>query len=329
MASLFTIPNEILNEIALYLRPGATANLLSTCRSLSSRLAPAMIQHDISPKTGLHALHWAANEGHLPLLRRLLLLFPVDFPDHNGHTALYYACRGWNMSEAVAETIVPFLLANGANIHGGATTTSSSVFAPLAAAFLAGWARVARILLDAGADPNCTSADGAAIILVPVKRGECEAMEMLLDYGADITGTGEDGTDPFMVAVEHGQLAVVHNLVTRGVDVRCVDSRGNTPLLQAIYFEHSDVAMYLAQLRGVDITSGSEAFDSPLHSAVQEGWHALVGVLIDQGCPVDGVDRLGRTAVQVAVAMGWGKIVGMVLAEEARRAVVDTMPSKD
>lgn len=318
MSTILTVPNEILDQIAVYLLPRATANLLLTCRSLSTRLAPNMSRHARSPKNGLHALHWAADHRYLPLLQSLLPLFSVDLPDACGNTALYYTCRGRAKPEASAEEIVRFLITHGANPNGGKHVHASR---PLLVAFHSGYARVAAMLLEAGADPNCESRDGDPLMFTPLMCGDQAFLELLLDHGADITRTDTDGDYPVMVAIQHGHLEILKMLIGRGADLRCVSDHGATPLLQAIAGDRVDIAVYLAGLPGVDLTRHCVLGIVPLHFSARMGFDTVVRVLIDQGCLVDSLDPRGHTALQFALAGGHSTVVQILLEKGANSEI--------
>lgn len=227
MPSLFTIPNEIFEGIIFYLDPLATSHLLITCRALSSRLAPVMVQLAVIRRAELYALHRAADRKYLRLLQSILPLFPAD---SHGDPALF--------------------------------------------------------------------------------------------HGADIHGCGEDGTIPLMIAVQYGDLEIVKMLVAKAANLRRVNPEGCTPLIQAICYGHEELAVYLAGLHGVDISSANNVGDAPLHLAAAAGWESVVRILVNQGCPVDSVDRKGFTALQIAVAKGWNTIVEILLEKGAERDIV-------
>lgn len=324
MPSLLKIPNELLSEIAVHLDALATSNLQITCRSLSSRLAPAMLQHAISPKHGVQALHWAAQRGHLALLKRILPMFPVDLPDACGDTALYYACRGAVGDQATVEAIVRLLVAHGADVNGGSGfsaggSVQSTACTPLMVALRTGFAGVARMLLDAGGDPNCVSRNGDPLLVIPAQHGDREWLERLLDHGAAINGPGGSATNPLMAAVEYGHLDIVRVLLDRGAELRYVDSYGDTPVLQAVFYGRVEVAEYLVALPGADITSCNSFGDSPLLMAAGLGLHTVVMALLDRGCPLDGVNLISRSALEIARTKGWDVVERIILEEIAWR----------
>ena len=51
---------------------------------------------------------------------------------------------------------------------------------------------IARLLLDAGADPNAFATTGETPLMVAAKNLDVGMVELLLDYGADVTAWDAD-----------------------------------------------------------------------------------------------------------------------------------------
>lgn len=358
MASLFTIPNEILNEITIYLDHLAVSRLLVTCRALSTRLAPTMLYHAASPKHGMHALHWAAEHGHRPLLQQLVPLFPVDLPGNDNMTALQLAVRASH-----DPLVLEYLLVHGANanhvdglgrtalIHACEATTKDWVAAhqtfrsprgtvasaeatvrllithgadptaedscPLMCAMMNRVINVARVMLDAGCEPNQTRPNGTPIIIWAVYGGHVDWVELFLEYGADANTKSSDGTCLLMLAAGLGLLDVVKSLLAHGADLGCVSNDGDTLLIHAMSSQRSEVAEYLASVDGVDLTSWGRAGRAPIHLAVRLLYIPVLMVLIQRGYPLNDVDRYGYTALRIADSMRCVSVVRILLAAGA------------
>lgn len=353
MPTLSTIPNELLDRIAFYLGPLATSYLLLTCRLLASSLSPAMHRYAIAPKDGMHALHWAAEKGHLPLLQRLLSHVPVDLldssgrtalqatscvcnnplvlehlllqgadvnhTDHRGFTALHYACEEQIGMPATAEATVCILITHGANVN---IQGHNPISVPLAEALDKGCPSVGHLLLAAGANPNWVREDGNPLLFTPVQFNDVEWLHLLLDYGADIDNCNNHHSNAFLTAVHHADLSTVELLVERGADIRCVDDDGDTPLLLAILYRQWNTAKYLIGLEGIDIISGNHNGDTPANLTVWYG-HSVLRMLLENGYPVDYVDPRGSTALHVAVMSGQDAVVRTLLEKGADTEILD------
>lgn len=92
------------------------------------------------------------------------------------------------------------MLAAGADVN---TADTRWQFTPLARAAERGQARLARYLLDHGADPNATTAEHCALADA-AGEGHAEVVAMLLAAGADVDATGGNGQTALMEAAgEH------------------------------------------------------------------------------------------------------------------------------
>lgn len=356
MPNLFTIPNELLDRIAFYLNARSTSRLLISCRSISSRLGPAMLHHAKAPKAGMHPLHWAAERGHLPLLQRILPFFHVDIPgstggtplqvsawahnnplilqhlllhgadvnyiDDHGFTALHYACQATpaaEVTEVNAEATVRVLLAHGANPNIESPTNGR---VPLALAKHASMPNVGRLLLEAGADPNCFGSECTPISFLAVDGRDQEWLALLLDHGADVNGRSKHGNVLLLLAVEFGCLNVVELLVSRGANLGCVTREDDTLLVHALSWKRWDIAEYLVGVDGIDLTSKGHQGSAPFHMAAAMGLDAIIGKLLDKGYPVDDVDGRGRTALHIAVINQRVTVVRTLLSSGAKTDVV-------
>lgn len=313
MSTLLTIPNELLDEIASYLDPLDTSNLLLTCRLLAFLLTPAMHMHAEAPKENEPALHWAARRDHLPLMQHLLTRFPVDLEKHDrstplqaaswssrttlsvefllqhgadvnhancfGLTALYYASRGEADDEDQAESLVRLLIAHGANVNGEA-------HAPLGIAVGCGFARVVRLLLEAGASPDVRIVNGEPVIVTATRQARPTGggiLELLLDHGADTDAANPHGSTALLIASQYGPLETVQMLVARGVNLDCHDRDGDTPLLVAIMGGQRLVAEYLVGVDGVDVHSANVVGQVPWSRAIGMGYVDVVQSLEGRG----------------------------------------------
>lgn len=332
MSNLLTIPNELLDEIVSRLDSLTTFNLLLSCRSLSSQLAPAMLRHAVAPRDCLPALHWAARNGHLRLVQYLLTIFPVDLPDGLGDTALHGAARsghmliaehlllqgaaisrvdhmgctalgggfrGLFMDQDTAAPMIRVLLAHGADVDGDASHR------PLKDAIDWDSPRGARLLLDAGANPDEVDEVGCPLVLSAAKRVETATiMDMLLDYGADINATNPYHHTAVMIGAMSGHLETTKILADRGAMLNRVDINGHSAFSQACIRNQSHIVEYLVACEGFSIDD-----DNLVPLAVSYGHNAALKVLIRRGAPTDRVDNLGQSVVHAAILLGCQNVV--------------------
>lgn len=225
----------------------------------------------------------------------------LDAIGPGGDTALHVAARN-NMTEPAR-----LLLEAGANPKAGHETDSKRT--PLADAVNFGKAEMAELLtrfggytpgerasdgftllhraceknkphlvaamINAGADGNEMTGNGATPLLVAIARRNPEVADRLLDFPAVARGINEFfvQTDSkkrtaFQMAVEAGQAPVVNKMLKFGSNVNAPDAEGVTPLQHAIL--KGDVALVRTLIaNGADLNKPDSAKGSPLYLACQ------------------------------------------------------------
>jgi ankyrin repeat protein len=141
-----------------------------------------------------------------------------------------------------------------------------------------GAAEIVQLLLEAGADPNLTTADGTTPLMVAAGLGRSSyqpgaargqrsasaesAVRMLVDAGAAVNATNEAGFTALHGAAFRGLNEVIQYLVERGGNLDAQDFKGRTPYRvaegaqQAFRFQSwPETAAFLRAL-GADVTLG-------------------------------------------------------------------------
>jgi len=232
----------------------------------------------IANKGGCTALSWAAEHGHLEIVKFLVKHgADVNTLVLNGGTALTAACE-WGGHIEVAK----YLISKGADLEARA---DSDGFTPLVAASYQGhtdlvkfliacgadihvdhgapleWAALfdqfgtVNALLDAGANPDeKLGHDNTALISAASERPNerVAIIKALLDAGSDVNGRGVSGVTALHEAAASGRLDIVELLLESGADIALEDDDGNTPVLRASEAGHVKVVCFLAE-RGADL----------------------------------------------------------------------------
>lgn len=179
---------------------------------------------------------------------------------------------------------------------------------------------VARLLLDAGADPDalammydnlCTTMSMLVSSAHPAGAGlQADLAELLLDYGAKHNGPGSEWQSDIMTALAFGYRETADRLAKRGAPADNLPAAAGlgrvdeaTQLLAAADAQSRHIALALAaqhghaEVVGVLLDAGEdpnqfcpEGFHShatPLHNAISAGRDDVVKLLLDRGARTD------------------------------------------
>lgn len=107
---------------------------------------------------------------------------------------------------------------------------------------------VAKLLLDHSADPNARSIPGWNSLYEALRRGHRDLTSLLLKHGADTNARDVDGFTLLYVAPRNGDLKVAQGLLVvleLDVDVNPCDNRGQTPVYVALQKGNEQVVQLL------------------------------------------------------------------------------------
>ena len=155
---------------------------------------------------GCTALMYAAREQGEALAALLEAQAPLEEIDGQGWTALMHACDGEPAN-------VGALLAAGARSCGGQGKPALE----LLASRRAGQSKLAaaRLLLEAGADPNCASPKSAPLVFFAIEGLDAEFLGLLLEAGAD-PGAKRRGEEAVFAALGKGRADMALALMEAG-----------------------------------------------------------------------------------------------------------------
>lgn len=188
--------------------------------TITGRLLELLLRYgaDISWRNGMgrSPIHVAAEEDITGLVVRQLIRHgaDVDCKRRDGSAALH----GCTVAAAVA------LIENGANIHvrdsTGGTPLHSTTFR----------LDIQRILLDAGANPNCKDHEGESVLVRAAGSGYPDVVRLLLERGAEVNSTTNRKETPLHRAVRFARKRNVKLLLDHGANVNAQRDTRQTPL---------------------------------------------------------------------------------------------------
>ena len=163
-------------------------------------------------------------------------------------------CNGWLVNGNEGE-IAKLLISHGARIDGGDGRES-----PLIAAASLGARRVAKVLIDAGANLEATALFGARALHWAAWTGEVAIVEMLIERGARLEKKcSEFGATPLFWGVhgygpdgareKQGQVAAVRALIAAGATVATANKAGMSAVEMSKRCARQDMYDLLSQSR--------------------------------------------------------------------------------
>lgn len=235
---------------------------------------------------GLRPLHYAVWQKYMEAVQLLLVRgADIDATDECGYSALHLAAEHGYVD------LVKLLLDHSAKVDhrpdtGELFPRTTMCDEPLRLALKNRHVDVARILLEAGANPNKRYFFGSEINLVSPLDLQC--MELLLAFGAQPN--------------------------TR-------DRAGLTPLMKASRLPQGIASVLLLLSYGADVNSMADArhdYRTVLHYAILGGDPSVIDLLLKQGARLDlGPEYQKPTALDLAILKGDPSIVKMLLCSGA------------
>jgi len=159
---------------------------------------------------GVTPLARAAENASTVMVEKLLAAgASANAVQTSGLTLLMTAARTGNVQ------VVNALLAHGADVNAATSATTSTA---LMWAVAEPHPDIVRALLDAGADPHPSTANGFSPLLFAARNGDIEMAETLIAAGVDVNETGMDGTHALPYAIVSGHDAFALFLLEQGAD---------------------------------------------------------------------------------------------------------------
>jgi ankyrin repeat protein len=279
--------------------------------------------NQVDGKYGFTALMFAAEEGHLEVVKMLLAAgATVNSGDaRNGQTALMRAAAGGHVE------VVKLLLGRQDIDLNRTTSTGHSA---LMLACMNGRTDVVRRLLDAGAAVNLVSPVGGETALIcAAEQGHVDTVSHLLGcHGIDIDRPDVVGNNALNTAAHNNKPDVVACLLGAGADVNFVNSlNGLTALMWAATNGCVEVVKILVRQPGIDIHMTDTYGCCALHFAA--GFSACpdtVAALLAAGAPINSVTSNNDTPLNLAAHYGQTDAVRLLLVQPGIR--VDTFSVK-
>jgi ankyrin repeat protein len=207
--------------------------------------------------------------------------------------------------------VARFLLERGADV----AAQNKDGGTPLHLASLYGEVEVAGMLIERGAELTAQNKNGETPLHLASQEGQVKVACMLIECGADVTAKNKDGETLLHLALRKGQVEVVGMLIERGADVTAQNKDGETPLHLALQRGQAEIAVVLIK-RSADVTALStqnKDRDTPLHLALRKRQVEVVRMLIKRGPNLTAQNKDGETVLHLALQSGLVEIAGMLI----------------
>ncbi|WP_257281820.1 ankyrin repeat domain-containing protein [Endozoicomonas sp. ISHI1] len=94
-----------------------------------------------------------------------------------------------------------------------------------------GHKEIVERLINAGANLNVRTKNGATPLYIAAEMGHTDIATLLIESGADLNACTKDGTTPLLIAAQKGNIDIVKLLIEAGADLNADLWDGTTPLL--------------------------------------------------------------------------------------------------
>ena len=175
--------------------PGGETPLMTAARTGNPDAVASLLRHGASVDArdtwrGQTPLMWAAAEGHAEAVKVLL----------KAGADMHLRSRGAAPRANPATGVIVEADAKPAAAPRGGVRVAGTDFTPFLFAVRGGHIDVAKVLLEAGADPNEKLADGTAALVLATINARYELGALLLDKGADANADAQGWTALHQVA---------------------------------------------------------------------------------------------------------------------------------
>jgi uncharacterized protein len=213
--------------------------------------------------------------------------------------------------------VIRILLGRGADVNA-----MSNAGTPIFYSAIQGDRRSAKVLLDAGANPNLKSDEDDAVtpLIAAATENKLDIVELLKRYGAKVEEPGQDGTTPLMKATKENKPKLVKQLLRIRAKPDLPDIHGETPLIYAVIEGFTEICKLLLDARA-DIEQYAITGNTPLMVAVKSPKLSesqkvpLIKLLLRYGAKPDHLDIRNETPFMFAAIEGWTKICCTLLCE--------------
>ncbi|XP_065360534.1 protein phosphatase 1 regulatory subunit 12B isoform X5 [Calliphora vicina] len=169
-------------------------------------------------------------------------------------------------------------------------------------------------MLEQGADINTANVDGLTALHQACIDDNLEMVEFLVEQGADINRQDNEGWTPLHATASCGFVSIARYLVEHGADVAAVNSDGDLAVDLAVDIQHLPMIDFMQKMvaeQQIDCAKARQAEEQQMLSDAKK-WLRSDASEVDRPHP-----KTGATALHVAAAKGYTKVLSLLLAGRA------------
>lgn len=312
MTKLLDLPTELVLLIGKCLTTEKDTNsLCQTSRRFHALFTPYLYQLNVQQGNS-SALVWAAEHGHITTAKLSIQAGARMAVSKNNMPLISWAARGGHRE------VVKLLLDTGKvriDFRGSPIYKTA-----LGWAIKCGDEVIVKMLLEAKANVNKRSIDGATPLIAAAKAGHEAIAKLLIETGNVSYDTRDaNGCTALFYAASNGYEGIVRRLLETGkVDVNISDLHCHLPLSYAAEKGYEGIVRLLLETgKAKTYYGGTVAIGgTPLACAVKGGYFGIVKMLMDTGEPNMHIpDEDGQTALSLAEVWGNADILKLLKPE--------------
>jgi ankyrin repeat protein len=260
-------------------------------------------------KAGFTVLHWAAKEGSMELVSRLLACGASPLTkDKDDATPLLLASSSGHMD--IAKRLVEHMDGRGLEQMDKRGRTALHLAVPACNV------EMVSLLLSVGAKAMVSDKRRETALMLAISYGHLGIVKLLAEHMEEGGLEVQDamGRTAVHLALRAGHLDMAAALLSAGAKAMVMDRRGQTPLLLAAQGGHVDIVELLLQrLNGQGLEAKGEKGRTALHWAVEHSKLEMTTRLISAGAKAVIQDKDGETPLMSAVEWGQAGIAKVLL----------------
>ncbi|XP_072851515.2 fibronectin type 3 and ankyrin repeat domains protein 1 isoform X1 [Pogona vitticeps] len=186
-------------------------------------------------------------------------------------------------------------------------------FTALMVASQKGFARLAKILVEHGADVNVKNSSGKDSLMIACFAGHLDIAQYLRSQGASWQSRDLGGCTAMHWAIDGGHCDVIEWMIQDGCEVDAKDAGLEwTPLIRLCALTgKTDVATLLIDA-GADVNTKDKDGKTPLMVAALNNQEELVALLLERGADPDVKNEFGKGALEMARGLNRQSVASVI-----------------